>query len=196
MTRMQWKMKKLQRKIPFNEKTIEWIFCTLMILIVLIIGTPIAYQKINDKIETINNERTYQKMQKRVEIERLNQIKSEQAEKERLKKLEEEKKQKEIEEMKNLEKYYFKKNFKVGDRIKILDLNAVVQEGDKFRHSIGDIDTIEKIDYEKLKMVGASGNTYRYGYEIQKVQSKREWRDLVQMKMNNQLNFYEVKEDE
>ena len=193
---MEWKMKKLQRKIPFNQQFIEWTFCILMILTVLIIGTPIAHEKISSKMKTIAKERTYQTLQKEIELKRLNQIKVEQEEKERLKKLEEEKKRKEIEEMRNTEIYYFKKNYKVGDNIKILDLNRVVQEGDKFRHSIGDIDTIEKIDYEKLKMIGTSGNTYYYGYQIQKVQSKREWRDLVKMKINNQLNFYEVNENE
>ena len=82
------------------------------------------------------------------------------------------------------------KKFKIGDRIKIYDLNApMVAEGDGYRWSIGGIDTITNI--VGYKIYCASGDVYNYNEQIDKVRSKREWKDLVNMQLNGELTFTE-----
>ncbi len=196
MTRLEWKMRKLQRKIPIDTTIIVWALCILTLIIILIIITPIAYEKINKTITDFQQKQQKQIMQEQLLAEKQKQKqKEEQEEKLKIERDEKDRQEKQQREM-DIRKYYFKKRYKVGNRIKIMDLNRVIQEGDSYRLSIGDIDVIAKIDYDNLTMECESGKVYHYGIEIQKVQSKREWRDLVYMKLNNQLNFYEVSENE
>ena len=196
MTRLEWKMRKLQRKIPIDTTIIVWALCILTLIIILIIITPIAYEKINKTITDSQQKQQKQIMQEQLLAEKQKQKqKEEQEEKLKIERDEKDRQEKQQREM-DIRKYYFKKRYNVGDRIKIMDLNRVIQEGDSYRLSIGDIDVIAKIDYDNLTMEGESGKVYHYGIEIQKVQSKREWRDLVYMKLNNQLNFYEVNEND
>ena len=200
MTRLEWKMRKLQRKIPIDTTIIVWALCILTLIIILIITVPIAYDKINKTITDFQQKQQKQIMQEQLLAEKQKQKqkqkqKEEQEEKLKIEHDEKDRQKKQQREM-DIRKYYFKKGYKVGDRIKIMDLNRVIQEGDSYRLSIGDIDVIAKIDYDNLTMECESGKVYHYGIEIQKVQSKREWRDLVYMKLNNQLNFYEVRENE
>lgn len=83
------------------------------------------------------------------------------------------------------------KKYKIGDRIKIYDMNApMVKEGDCYRWSIGNIDVITNIvDYT---LYCESGNKYSCNEQIEKVSSKREWRDLVNMCLKGQLTFVDI----
>lgn len=80
------------------------------------------------------------------------------------------------------------KKYKIGDRIKIYDMNApMVKEGDHFRYSIGSIDVITNIIDTTLYC--ESGERYSANDQIDKVRSNREWKDLVNMSLRGELQF-------
>lgn len=80
------------------------------------------------------------------------------------------------------------KKYKIGDRIKIYDMNApMVPEGDHFRYSIGAIDVITNIIDTTLYC--ESGESYCANDQIDKVRSNREWKDLVNMSLRGELQF-------
>ena len=80
------------------------------------------------------------------------------------------------------------KKYKIGDRIKIYDMNApMVKEGDHFRYSIGSIDVITNIIDTTLYC--ESGEKYSANDQIDKVKSNREWKDLVNMSLRGELQF-------
>lgn len=80
------------------------------------------------------------------------------------------------------------KKYKIGDRIKIYDMNApMVKEGDHFRYSIGGIDVITNIIDTTLYC--ESGEKYSANDQIDKVRSNREWKDLVNMSLRGELQF-------
>lgn len=192
MTRLEWKLEKIKRHIPYNLETLRILMLVILIVAGVTALAPITYSMATESIQAEIKQNAKEQQDKLLE---------EQKQKEIDKQIEEDKKQKEQQKKKAKEEhdtsvYYFKKSYQVGDRIKILDMNYTVPDGDSFRFSVGDIDVIAAIDYENLTMQGESGYTYCYGVQVQKVQSKREWRDLVEMKDRNQLKFYEVNENE
>ena len=79
--------------------------------------------------------------------------------------------------------------FKKGDRIKVLDLNMAVEENGKNRLSVGAIGVVDRV--EDYKVYCDNGDIWSNDETIQKVQSKREWRDLVNMSLEGKLKFYE-----
>lgn len=80
------------------------------------------------------------------------------------------------------------KKYKIGDRIKIYDMNApMIKEGDHFRYSIGSIDVIKNIIDTTLYC--ESGEKYSANDQIDKVRSNREWKDLVNMSLRGELQF-------
>lgn len=86
------------------------------------------------------------------------------------------------------------KKYKIGDRIKIYDMNApMVPEGDHFRYSIGGIDVITNIIDTTLYC--ESGEKYSANDQIDKVRSNREWKDLVHMSLRGELQFAEDNND-
>ena len=74
---------------------------------------------------------------------------------------------------------------------KILDYNWMIAEGDGYRFSVGMIDTVEKVEDGYIYLSSSKEKYYANNEFIQKVQSKREWRDLVNMQMKGQLKFHE-----
>lgn len=82
---------------------------------------------------------------------------------------------------------YTQKHYKKGDHIKFYDTENIVSENDKYRLDIIDIGTITYVIGDKI--YGDWGDNYitidtgNWG----KVESRREWKDLVYMSLNGQL---------
>lgn len=188
MTRWEWKIKKMH--LPINFRFFEPALKVLNVII--IISFFIWY--INSTLQPFYHLEQYvlAKELKRQEIQIKESQKRELAEakyiveqtelKEKYKKEEEQRKRHTAEIEACAKKY------KIGDRIKIYDMNApMVKEGDHFRYSIGGIDVITNIIDTTLYC--ESGEKYSNNEQIDKVRSNREWRDLVNMSLKGELKF-------
>ena len=188
MTRFEWKMKKIH--VPFN---IEFFFpamdiigkLTLVLACIMFIHIEIMprYENYVVAKELARQEEYIKESEEKAIAEARDIIEKKEIE-ERIKQeaLSRELIQQTIREC--------AKKFKIGDRIKIYDLNApMVAEGDGYRWSIGGIDIITNI--VGYKIYCASGDIYNYNEQIDKVRSKREWKDLVNMQLNGELTFTE-----
>lgn len=190
MTRFEWKIKKIH--LPFN---LDYFTHTFKILkIVIVMGFACWY--INYKLQPIKyfeQQAIAKELKRQEEYIKESQSKELAAEKyiaEQIKLQEkyelEEKSRKAI----AAEIEACAKKFKVGDRIKIYDLNApLIKENDHFRWSIGGIDVITNIIDTTLYC--ESGERYTFNEQIDKVRSNREWRDLVNMQLKGELFFVE-----
>ena len=159
----------------------------VMICAVIMSLIPFIKSNITYAIETRRIELEEQKIEEQRQkdiIAHREQLKAEERERQRQEMIKKE-------QEKQREKERANKRFKVGDRIKILDYNWMIEEGDGYRFSVGMIDTVEKVEDGYIYLSSSKEKYYANNEFIQKVQSKREWRDLVNMQMKGQLKFHE-----
>ena len=155
----------------------------VMVCVLIICAISFVKKNITYAIETRSIKLEEQKIEEAKQKEKI--------ELEKEKQVEEKEKQRQTEEKRQKEKERINKRFKVGDRIKILDYNWLIQDGDSYRFSVGMIDTVAKVE-DGYIYLNCSGEKYYADNEcIQKVQSKREWKDLVDLQMKGKLKFHE-----
>ena len=188
MTRLEWKLKKIH--LPINLRYFEPALKVLSAIIIVALTIwyinttfkPIEYLEQKTIAKELKRQEEHIRESQEKELAEAKYIAEQTQLKEKYKKEEEHRKQ-HIEEIEACAKKY-----KLGDRIKIYDMNApMVKEGDHFRYSIGGIDVITNIIDTTLYC--ESGEKYNANEQIDKVRSNREWKDLVNMSLRGELKF-------
>lgn len=188
MTRWEWRLRQIH--LPINLRYFEP--AGKMVYKVLVIGFSLWY--LNSTFQPfyhfeqytmakeLKRQAEYIKESQKVELAAANYIVEQTELKEKYKR-EEEQRKKHVADIEACAKKY-----KIGDRIKIFDMNApMIREGDHYRYSIGAIDVITNIIDTTLYC--ESGEKYSANDQIDKVRSNREWRDLVNMSLRGELQF-------
>ena len=188
MTRWEWRLRQIH--LPINLRYFEP--AGKMVYKVLVIGfslwylnktfQPFYHFEQYTMAKELKRQAEYIKESQKVELAAANYIVEQTELKEKYKR-EEEQRKKHAADIEACAKKY-----KIGDRIKIFDMNApMIREGDHYRYSIGAIDVITNIIDTTLYC--ESGEKYSANDQIDKVRSNREWKDLVNMSLRGELQF-------
>lgn len=188
MTRWEWRLRQIH--LPINLRYFEP--AGKMVYKVLVIGfslwylnrtfQPFYHFEQYTMAKELKRQAEYIKESQKEELAAANYIVEQTELKEKYKR-EEEQRKKHVADIEACAKKY-----KIGDRIKIYDMNApMIREGDHYRYSIGAIDVITNIIDTTLYC--ESGEKYSANDQIDKVRSNREWKDLVNMSLRGELQF-------
>lgn len=188
MTRWEWKLKKIHLPInlryfePAGKKIYRFLFIGFLFWYLNRNLQPFYHFEQYTLAKELKRQEEHIKESQKEELAAAKYI-VEQTELREKYKIEDEQRKKHAAEIKACAKKY-----KIGDRIKIYDMNApMVPEGDHFRYSIGAIDVITNIIDTTLYC--ESGEKYSANDQIDKVRSNREWKDLVNMSLRGELQF-------